>query len=78
MRLSRQLILLISLLLLLVFIGTLTITVRNTRDYLLTQMQSHAQDTATSLGLSLAPVIGANDQALMNSMAGGFAASDSG
>jgi len=68
MRLSRQLILLISLLLILVFIGTLTITVHNTRDYLVTQMQSHAQDTATSLGLSLAPVIGANDQAMMNSM----------
>ncbi len=68
MRLSRQLILLISLLLLLVFIGTLTITVRNTRDYLVTQMESHAQDTATSLGLSLVPVLANHDKALMNSM----------
>lgn len=68
MKLSRLLITIISVLWLLIFIGTLSITVRNSRDYLATQMQSHAQDTATSLGLSLTTSVESNDLATVNSM----------
>lgn len=68
MKLSRLLIIIISVLWLLIFIGTLSITVRNSRDYLANQMQSHAQDTATSLGMSLTTSIEHNDLATMNSM----------
>ena len=68
MKLSRLLVTIISTLWLLIFIGTLSISVSNSRDYLATQMQSHAQDTATSLGLSLTTSIEHNDLATMNSM----------
>jgi len=68
MKLSRLLVTIIALLWLLIFIGTLTISTRNTRDYLESQMRSHAQDTATSLGLSLTTSLAANDLPTMNSM----------
>lgn len=68
MTLARQLILVIALLLLIVFAGTLASSVMGTRNFLNDQLQSHAQDTATSLGLSLTPVIEANDVPMMNSM----------
>lgn len=68
MRLSRQLLLIIFLIFLVVFAGTLAISVNNTRVYLSEQMQSHAQDTATSLSLSLAPAMARRDWALVNSM----------
>jgi diguanylate cyclase (GGDEF)-like protein len=55
MTLRRQLILILALMFLLVFAGTFSITVDNTRRYLTTQLASHAQDTATSLALSLTP-----------------------
>jgi diguanylate cyclase (GGDEF)-like protein len=53
MKLSRLLVSLISLLWVLVFIATLAIVIQSTRDYLQKSMESHAQDTATSLGLSI-------------------------
>src|SRR5512146_1384275 len=53
MKLSRLLVSLISLLWVLVFIATLAIVVNSTKDYLQRAMASHAQDTATSLGLSI-------------------------
>jgi len=53
MKLSRLLLSLISLLWVLVFFATLAIVVDSTRDYLQKAMESHAQDTATSLGLSI-------------------------
>ena len=37
--------------------------VQTTRQYLQTQMGSHAQDTATSLGLSISPYL--DDESLM-------------
>jgi diguanylate cyclase (GGDEF)-like protein len=58
MPLSRQLGLSILLVLLCVFIGTLWINVNNTRDFIAEQLSSHSQDTATSLGLSIAPYLG--------------------
>jgi diguanylate cyclase (GGDEF)-like protein len=68
MTLSRQLIILITVLLVLVFIGTFFISVQNTRDYLESQLESHAQDTATSLGLSISKHIAEGDNATVTSM----------
>ncbi|GAC12373.1 bifunctional diguanylate cyclase/phosphodiesterase [Paraglaciecola chathamensis] len=63
MPLSRQLGLSLLAVLILVFIGTLWINANNTRDFVDQQLASHAQDTATSLGLSIAPYM-ANEEDL--------------
>jgi len=68
MSLRRLLELIISALLLVVFAGTMVISVNNSRAYLQEQMESHAQDTATSLALSLAPAMESNDWPTVNSM----------
>ena len=68
MPLSRQLIGVVFLLFLLVFAGTFIVTANNIREYLITQLESHAQDTATSLGLSITKPYGDNDIPLVNSM----------
>jgi diguanylate cyclase (GGDEF)-like protein len=61
MPLSRQLGLSLLAVLILVFIGTLWINANNTRDFVDQQLASHAQDTATSLGLSIAPYMASPD-----------------
>jgi diguanylate cyclase (GGDEF)-like protein len=53
MKLSRLLIGLISAMWLLVFIGTLAIVIQSTKDFLQKTLESHAQDTATFLGLAI-------------------------
>lgn len=58
MSLSKQLYLGLTVVLLLVFFSSLWINVDNTRHYINSQLASHAQDTATSLGLSIKPFIG--------------------
>ncbi len=68
MSLSRQLILIISFMFALVFAGTMAVSVGNMRSYLATQLESHAQDAATSLALSLQPHFVANDLPVMNTM----------
>lgn len=68
MPLSRQLIIIILLLFIMVFMGTLGVSISNTRDYLSRQLESHAQDTASSLGLSLTPHLEKNDLPIMTSM----------
>ncbi|WP_260291135.1 EAL domain-containing protein [Sedimenticola hydrogenitrophicus] len=68
MTLSKQLMALIAALLLLVFLGTFLISVHNTRDYLEKQLESHAQDAATSLGLSISPYLAERDLATITSM----------
>lgn len=68
MTLSRQLILLIAVLLLLVLLGTFFISLRNTQSYLESQLASHSQDAATSLGLSLSPPMSEYDIVTMESM----------
>ncbi len=68
MTLSRQLITLIVALFIIGLLGTLAISLNNTRHFLITQLESHAQDTATSLGLSLSPPMAHNDLPTMNSM----------
>ena len=61
MKLSRLLMGLISLLWVVVFFATLFVVVSSTRDYLSRAMESHAQDTATSLGLSITQSKSYND-----------------
>ncbi len=68
MSLRRLLEMIISALFLIVFAGTMLISVNNTRRYLQEQMESHAQDTATSLALSLKPAIESGDWPTVNSM----------
>lgn len=68
MTLSKQLVVLVVALLLMVFAGTFLISVHNTRDYLQRQMESHAQDAATSLGLSISPSLADEDIAMVTSM----------
>ncbi|MES9971429.1 MAG: EAL domain-containing protein [Candidatus Thiodiazotropha sp.] len=68
MTLSRQLIILITVLLVLVFAGTFFISVQNTRAYLESQLESHAQDAATSLGLSVSKHMAEGDFATVTSM----------
>jgi diguanylate cyclase (GGDEF)-like protein len=68
MRLSRQLFIIITVLFLLVFIGTLYSNIVNARNYLNKNLEFHAQDTATSLGLSLTHAVAVNDLAVVNSM----------
>ncbi len=55
MTLSKQLLFLLSTLLIIVFTANLLLSINNTRDYLVGEAEIHAQDTATSLGLSLSP-----------------------
>ncbi len=68
MTLYRQIVLVVVALSILMFAGTAVINIQDTRNYLATQLESHAQDTATSLGLSLSPHMAENDKALMISM----------
>lgn len=58
MPLSRQLILGLFAVLSAAFVGTLLINVSNTKDSIEQQLTSHAQDTATSFGLSISPYVG--------------------
>ena len=58
MRLSTQLSTSLAIFLVLVFAGSFIINVKLTREYVNEQLATHAQDTATSLGLSITPYIG--------------------
>ena len=55
MTLLRQLVIVIVTLFILLFVGTLLLSINNTRDYLNDQLRTISQDTATSLGLTLTP-----------------------
>ncbi len=68
MTLHRQLIIAISLLFMALFLGTWVTNIQSTRAFLEQQLASHAQDTATSLGLSLSPHMQDNDLPTMNAM----------
>jgi len=54
----------IGALLTLLLLGSFFLNISVTREYLQNQLQSHAQDAATSLGLSLSTVIDARDEVL--------------
>ncbi len=68
MTLYRQLLILILVLVVMAFAGTLAVKVNSTRAFLSEQLASHAQDTATSLGLSMTPHMGDEDLAMLNVM----------
>ncbi len=53
MSLSKQLYIIISLIFFMIFTGNFIISVNNTKEYLQTESISKAQDTATSLGMTL-------------------------
>ncbi|ADG92482.1 diguanylate cyclase/phosphodiesterase with extracellular sensor [Arcobacter nitrofigilis DSM 7299] len=58
MSLSKQLYLIISAIFFAIFVGNFIISVKNTKEYLEIESANKAQDTATSLGLSLKSLIG--------------------
>jgi EAL domain-containing protein (putative c-di-GMP-specific phosphodiesterase class I)/GGDEF domain-containing protein len=69
MTLSKQLGLGFFFVLFIVFVGTLWMNTQNTRSFIEQQLNSHAQDTATSLGLSITPYIGnADDLPIIETM----------
>jgi len=61
MTLYRQLLIFTLILFFLLFAGTWVAKLNSTRTFLLDQLESHAQDTATSLGLSISPFMDQND-----------------
>jgi diguanylate cyclase (GGDEF)-like protein len=68
MTLLRQLILVIVTLFTLLFVGTFALSVSNTQQYLSEQLRTIAQDTATSLGLTLSPHFAKQDLIVVESM----------
>lgn len=68
MTLYKQLVLIIVLMCVLIFLGTLGVNIHSTRLFLNEQLESHAQDTATSLSLSLSPHMVENDISTMTAM----------
>ncbi len=68
MTLSRQLYALIFIISFLMGIGTLLISIENTRSYLMLQLATQTQNAADSLGLSLVPHMKNRDIAAMDTM----------
>ena len=68
MTLYRQILISIVILFVLMFVGTVVINIRSASQFLEEQLESHAQDTATSLGLSLSPHMLGKDLPTMRSM----------
>lgn len=50
------------------FIGSTWVSIDTTRDYLNEQMQIHAQDSATSLGLSITPYLDDENEVIVETM----------
>lgn len=68
MTLYKQLLIFIFVLFLVLFTCTWIIKLQSTRSFLEDQLESHAQDTATSLGLSITPFIAENDMVTIETM----------
>ena len=68
MTLYRQLIIFTLVLFLVLFAGTWFAKLKSTRSFLVDQLESHAQDTATSLGLSISQYVMEDDMAAVESM----------
>ena len=64
MTLSRQLVTAISLMFFAMLVGVETINLHSARAHLQNQLESHAQDAATSIGLSLGILLGRGDAAI--------------
>lgn len=61
MTLWRQVAIVVVVLLAAAFAGTFIISMENMHKFLIVQMNSHSQDTATSLGLSISKSFAAKD-----------------
>ena len=68
MSLKKQMMIFIASMLLVVLAGTFALNITNTKNFLQDQLRSHAQDTATSLGLSLSSNADPEDIATMETM----------
>lgn len=68
MSLSKQLMSLISAMFLCIYAVNLVLSISTIRDYLEVESEVHAQDTATSLGLSLSPYILDKDDTILETM----------
>lgn len=68
MTLYRQLVIFTLVLFLILFTGTWLVKLDSTRSFLIDQLESHAQDTATSLGLSISQHSDENDTPAIESM----------
>jgi len=68
MTLFRQLLIFTLILFFLLFAGTWLAMIQGTRTFLSQQLESHAQDTATSFGLSITPHIAEEDYATVDTM----------
>lgn len=68
MSLNKKMIFFISGLLIVLLLGTFTLNLSNTKAFLQDQLHTHAQDTATSLGLSLSTVADLEDTSNMETM----------
>ena len=66
--LKTQIIGLILLFAVLSFFARLVVSINTTKEYMQDQMGSHAQDTATSLGLSIAPYLDENNHIIAETM----------
>lgn len=76
MTLLKQLLAMIVLLFAMLFAGTFTLSIQNTRGYLNNQLLTISQDTATSLGMSLSPHMSKQDYVVVERLVS--AVSDSG
>ncbi len=68
MTLSKQLMLLIALMFIAIFALNFYISINNIKEYLQVESEITAQDTATSLGLSLSPHMYAEDDGILETM----------
>ena len=68
MSLKKQMMIFIASMLFIVLAGTFALNIANTKNFLQDQLSSHAQDTATSLGLSLSSNADPEDIATMETM----------
>jgi len=68
MTLYRQLVIFTLALFIILFTGTWLVKLESTRSFLVDQLESHAQDTATSLGLSISQYSTENDLPAIESM----------
>lgn len=68
MSLSKQLLILISLIFFILFSTTFVLSISNIKSYLEVQSEIHVQDTATSLGLSLSPYMSDDKDPIIRTM----------
>ena len=68
MRLSQQISLLVTMLMLIVLLTTIYISIHGSRQYLVNQIQVQAQDAGSSLATTLTPILVAGEVALAGAM----------